>query len=123
MNKSTDSDLTMLANNNFESVLSSVRNSCLNFSIHKSTFSATISLKKTIVKGRTGACVIPPHICEDKNSDLCDDQAARDDKICSLHIKYKELLSAYASSNENITLLRNSILDRDSIIINLIVDS
>ena len=120
MNKSTDSDLTMLAKNNFESVLSSVRNSCLNYSIHVSPFSATISLKKTIVKDRNGACIIPPLICENKSSDLRDDKAALEDEICSLRIKYKELLSAYASSNDNITSLQNSIIDRDNIISDLI---
>ena len=122
MNKSTDSDLTMLAKNNFESVLSSVRNSCLNYSIHVSPFSATISLKKTIVKDRNGDCVIPPLICEDKSSDLRDDKAALEDEICSLRIKYKELLSAYASSNDNITSLQNSIIDRDNIISDLNAD-
>ena len=119
MNKLTDSDLTMLANNNFESVLSSVRNSCLNYSIHQSPFSATISLKKTIVKDRTGACIIPPHICENKSSNLLNDKAILEDEICSLHIKYEELLSAYESTKDKITLLQNSIRDRDSIISDL----
>ena len=116
----TDSDLTMLANNNFESVLSSVRNSCLNYNIQVSPFSATISLKKSIVRDRTGACIIPPHISE--SSDAQNDKAVLADELRSLRIKYEELLSAYALTTNNVTLLQNSIKDRDIIIGDLMAE-
>ena len=119
MNKLTNSDLTMLANNNFESVLSSVRNSCLNYSINVSPFSATISLKKSIVKDRSGVCIIPAQ-CE--NSDIQNDKAILEDELCSLRIKYDKLLSAYASTTDNVTFLQNSIKDRDIIIGDLMAE-
>ena len=93
MENFTDSDAAMLANNNFESILSSVRDSCLNYSIHISPFSATISLRKTIAKDKTGA-YITPRQCKSENSDLERKVSLLEEKLKNLDMKYEEALSA-----------------------------
>ena len=110
----------MVANKNFDSILCSVRSSCLNYSIQVSPFSATISLKKTIVKDKTGAYRIPPPIYEHENSDLQNINDALENELSSLKSKYGELLSVYVSTKDNLTLLQESIKDRDNLIRNLI---
>ena len=120
MNKMTDSDLTMVANKHFDTILSSVGRSCLNYSIQVSPFSATISLRKTLAKDRTGASIIPSHVYEDKSLHLANEKSALEDELRSLRIKYEELLSTYASTNNNLTLLQNSLKERDSIILDFI---
>ena len=110
----------MLANKHFESVLSSVRNSCLNYSIQVSPFSATISLRKSIVKDRTGSYIVAPPTFEEKNCNLRNEKAALVAEISSLHSKHEELLSNYASTNETIIFLQNSIKDRDDMIQDLL---
>ena len=116
MDELTDSDLAMVANAEFENILRSIRNSCLNYHLQVSPFSATISLRKTVVKDKAGAYIIPRH-CEDIS--LQRENTVLEDKLNSLRRKYEELLSSYSTANENITLLQNSIKDRDNIIIDL----
>ena len=120
MNELTDSDLTMVANKNFDSILRSVRSSCLNYSIQVSPFSATISLKKTIVKDKTGAYRIPPLVYEHENSNLQNINDALENELSSLKSKYGELLSVYVSAKDNLTLLQQSIKERDKMIRNLL---
>ena len=119
MENFTDSDAAMLANNNFESILSSVRDSCLNYSIHISPFSATISLRKTIAKDKTGA-YITPRQCKSENSDLVRKVSLLEDKLTNLDMKYEEALSARESEFEKNTFLQKEIKQRDNIIADLI---
>ena len=122
MDNLVDSDLAMIANNNFEDILSTIRNSCLNYSIQVSPFSATISLRKTIIKDRAGAHIISRH-CEDKSSDLRRENSALEEELRNLRSRYEELLSLYSTTNENITLFQKLIKDRDSVIIDLIASN
>ena len=50
---------TMLAIETFDGVLEHVRNSCLNFSMQVSPFSAVISIKKSLIKDKTGQLLLP----------------------------------------------------------------
>ena len=52
-----NSDLTMLAEKSFDSILKQVQDSKLNFQIKLSPFSAEISLKKTFIKNQSGECI------------------------------------------------------------------
>ena len=120
----TDSDAAMLANCNFERILSSIRNSGLNYTAHVSPFSATISLRKTIIKDKTGAYITPAwqfNSCA--NSDLQSEISSLEDKLKNLRLKYEESLSDKANEIENNNLLRKMIKQRDNIIDDLIVEN
>ena len=52
-------DLTMLANTTFDSVISHIRSSCLNFSMQLTPFSAVISLRKSFMMDKSGSVVLP----------------------------------------------------------------
>ena len=54
-----DLDPTMLASKTFDNIVNLIQNSCLNFQIQLSPFAATISLKKSLIKDRTGSYVFP----------------------------------------------------------------
>ena len=51
---------TMLAAKTFNEVLDGIQKSNLNFQLHVSPFTAKISLKKSLVKDRTGSFLLPP---------------------------------------------------------------
>ena len=53
-------DSTMAASKVFDKILDDVKTSNLNFCLQLSPFSANISLKKTLVKDKTGSYLYPP---------------------------------------------------------------
>ena len=55
-----DINLTMAASDAYEALLKKIRTSNLNFRIEQSPFSAIISLKKSLVKDKTGQMLKPP---------------------------------------------------------------
>ena len=59
MEKLSDSDLTMLAATSFNGILNLIQNSCLNFQVQLSPYSALISLKKSFVKDKEGSLILP----------------------------------------------------------------
>ena len=52
-------DLTMLATTTFDSIISQIQASCLNFSMQLTPFSAVISLRKSFVTDKSGFVVTP----------------------------------------------------------------
>ena len=62
----TDSDFnpTMAACDAFEKVLNCVKTSNLNFCLQLSPFSANISIKKTLVKDKSGFYLSPPAVTD-----------------------------------------------------------
>ena len=92
MDELTDSDLAMVANAEFENILRSIRNSCLNYNLQVSPFSAIISLRKTMIKDKVGAYISPRH-CEDISPDLRRENTVLEDKLNSFRRKYEELIS------------------------------
>ena len=56
----TNSDTTMLASKAFHDILNRIQSSNLNFQLQISPFAALISLKKTLVKDKSGAYLLPP---------------------------------------------------------------
>ena len=116
MEKMTDSDVTMLANENFEYILNVIQNSCLNYSIQFSPFSATISLRKTLIKDKNGSHIIPQKL------DLRGQHVALGNQLKNLRMEHEEVLSAYESANKIITHLRQMVKERDTIIEDLTVE-
>ena len=64
---SSDLNPTMLAGKMFENILHQIQTSNLNFNLQLSPFSALISLKKTLVKDKTGTPLLPPPCPPAKN--------------------------------------------------------
>ena len=63
---SSDIDPTMLASKAFDRILQIIQQSNLNFALQVSPFSANISIKKSLVKNKSGCFLLPP---EPSNSD------------------------------------------------------
>ena len=61
MISSDSTNPTMLACESFDAILEHVRNCGLNFQIQVSPFSAIISLKKSLVKDKSGNLLLPPY--------------------------------------------------------------
>ena len=58
--KTSDFNPTMAASQTFETILNTIKSSNLNFQLMLSPFSATISLKKSLVKDKSGHLLSPP---------------------------------------------------------------
>ena len=119
MEQLTDSDAAMLANKNFEIILSTIRSSSLNYSIQVTPFAATISLRKTIIKDKTGTYIAPRHM-EVENSELKYEISNLKNKLTTLRSKHEELLCVNAGAVQNNMLLQNMIKDRDILVNELI---
>ena len=59
----SDQQPTMLASNMFYRILNLIQSSNLNFQLQLSPFSAQISLKKSLVKDKSGTVLLPPPDC------------------------------------------------------------
>ena len=64
-----NSDATMVANQSFYNVLNHVQNSHLNYQVHFSPFSTIISLKKSLVKDKSGRPILPSSFSFAPNED------------------------------------------------------
>ena len=78
---SSDINPAMLATNTFNKILQDVQKSNLNFSLQVSPFSATIYLKKTLVKDKSGTELIPPIDTCDQSSDIIAALTAKNMKL------------------------------------------
>ena len=68
-NKTSDIDPTRLASETFDRILSVIQHSNLNFALQVSPFSATISLKKSLVLEKSCSFRVPPEpLIDNKNS-------------------------------------------------------
>ena len=65
----SDRNLAMLSSNAFENIINQIRTSNLNFQLQMSPFSACISLKRSLVKEKSGAFLLPPAAPESPNSE------------------------------------------------------
>ena len=89
MNKFISSDLAnpeMLAAQTFDKILDVIQRSNLNFQLQVSPFSAYISLKKSLVKDRSGSFLQPPPITPLLSPTLVDDVAKHLARIMNLKV-------------------------------------
>ena len=95
----SDSESTMYANQTFNSILTQVQNSYLNFHLQISPFAAVISLKKTLVKDHDGVPLLPMKREDtsinkrDKSNDIERDYLALEEKFNDLEIEYTKACS------------------------------
>ena len=129
--KTFTSDLinpTMLASEKFDAILEQVKNSCLNFQIQESPFSAIISLKKSFIKDRSGNLLLPAS--NHHGEQLIDKNTKLEHEVMVLRKMYEDVVSEakvkleVATNNEQqlkaeIKTLKNNIKNRDDEIGNL----
>ena len=115
MDTSIDSDVTMVAAQAFSKVLDCIQNSHLNYQIQLTPFSAVISVKKTLVKNKLGAPIIPQ---------LSDSSVSMELKESStLKREYEDLLHKYEAASEHICILQKDLKARDITIKELTVSN
>jgi hypothetical protein len=106
----SDRDPTMAAKRSFENILEQIQSSNLNFQLQLSPFSASISLKKSFIRDKTGNLLLPQyppaqhvdHEVEHHNSLL----ASEND---NLKEQIEELLTSNKSSQETIDILEQKV--------------
>ena len=105
----SDTNVTMLATKSFDHILEQIQTSCLNYQIQVSPFSAFISLKKSLIKDRSGKPRLPfknksasEHIeaLLDKNHEL-------DRKLTILGNEHSKLIHDYTEACKTIETLQN----------------
>jgi len=107
MDEKIDSDLTMVTNKSFNDVLQCVQNSCLNYQIQMSPFSAIISLKKSLLKDKSGSPIMPKLQTSDElNRSL-------EIELVLMKRNYEDLLLKHAKAVETIKVLEDAINVRD----------
>ena len=108
-------DLTMLASTTFDCVISQIRDSCLNFSMQVTPFSALISLRKSFVTDTRGTAILPKNQQKDivisesakkeryfKNDSMEEDLRIAVEKIQDL--ERKVMIRDYTIASLNIAL-------------------
>lgn len=111
-----DSDFTMIATTEFNKVIDLVQSSCLNFQLKLSPFSATISLKKSLIKNKSGTFMVPMPpktgtFCDDDINLLVQQKKKLSAELCEMRKKYDGCLLAYTVACENIKTLQSQLDD------------
>ena len=108
-----DSDKTMAAATHaFNNILRGIQNSCLNYQIQMSPFSAVISLKKSLVRYKSGSVSIPDMNVVTLN-DADDNSYKKDEDFDLLRREHEKLTAKYESAIKTIKTLEQDINNRD----------
>ena len=113
MGKEQDSDLqpAMLASEAFHKILNMIQSSNLNFQLQVSPFSAQISLRKTLVKDKTGASILPPSLPSILNEDA--------KNLVTMNCKLEQDISDLSKNYERVTkaceALKNSAIENEKL--------
>ena len=121
MDEGINSDIMMLATNSFNNILYQVQDSCLNYHLQVSPFSAVISIKKSFVKDRSGSLILPPgtvSASSNRKLDVCDkeSQAKLQQDLEILQQKHEDILTELTSAYERIELLKKKNQEQENTI-------
>ena len=127
MDTQINSDVTMAASKKFDSIIHQIEKSGLNFRLEVTPYSAFISLKKSLVKDKSGSPIFPLHTV---GSELGSVSSKSEDslllKIESLEAqlrkaddRYEDMSKKFTAASESIYILRESLTDREETIKNL----
>ena len=100
----SDRNLAMLASNAFENIINQIRTSNLNFQLQMSPFSACISLKRSLVKEKSGAFLLPPATPESPSSEseiaaLAKKNLQLENKLLEMNEKYARVVEEHEKNN------------------------
>ena len=124
IDESINSDITMLATDSFNNILNQVQDSCLNFQLQVSPFSALISIKKSFVKDKSGCLILPSAtVSACKNSSISKSdgsdvkcQIKLQQELDLLQIKYDDLYTELTRAYESIKLLKKTNQEQQNLI-------
>ena len=101
---------TMLASQNFTSILEQVQSSGLNFQLQVSPFSAIISLKKSFIKENSDKLLLPrDHMPCENGKALVDKNIKLENDIVALTTLHKEVVKDCKNANETIISLEKTL--------------
>ena len=131
MEKITDSDTNsaMLASNVFNKIIDQIQSSNLNFHLQISPFSAKISLKKSLIRGKAGALLLPPDriMLANKNDDGVENLAAKnvmlEEKLFLLENNYQQAVNDSAKADEMINILECKVVKAEAHALEIYNDS
>ena len=116
----SDIDTTMLASKAFYDILSRIQSSNLNFQLQISPFAALISLKKTLVKDKSGTYLLPPSTMPIVRDDDFENLVARNLKlekdILDLKKNYEKAYESLQNSEAENEVLKKAIIDKDIVL-------
>ena len=110
----TDSDLAMAATDSFNKILYNIQNSCLNYQLKLTPFTAIVSLKKTFAKNRSGKPIIPD---DTKNRAFLDSdrKASRmQPDFYLMQCKHQELMQNLSDAYATIEVLKKLNSEREN---------
>ena len=112
MDEFTDSDcnLTMLATKSFDHILDLIKTSCLNYQIQISPFSAFISLKKSLIRDKSGKPHLPTklrNISSEHIEALVEKNHELQRKLSILSNDHTKLINDYDEAHQTIKKLQD----------------
>ena len=112
-NQFINSDATMIATQTFYSILNQVQNSNLNYQLQLSPFSAMISLKRSLLKDKSGNPILPgsSNFVSNETKMLLEHKAHLEQELISLQKDYKCVLGAHKNACATIEALEKHIRD------------
>merc|ERR1712106_1196651 len=101
----------MLAERTFANILHQIQASNLNFHLQISPFSALISLKKTLVKDKSGALILPPAspVKNDELAALTAQNLILERDITTLNNKYQHAVDDCEAAHNKVKYLEANI--------------
>ena len=107
-NQFINSESTMIATQTFFDILNHMQNSNLNYQLQLSPFSAMISLKRSLVKDKSGMPILPSNssCASDEKKTLLDHKLHLEKELFSLQNDYKCVLNAHKNACATIETLR-----------------
>ena len=110
-NQLINSDATMVATQAFYSILNQVQTSNLNYQLQLSPFSAMISLKRSLLKDKSGIHIMPfsSSHAANETKNLLDHKAHLEKELYNLQNDYKCVLTAHKNACATIESLEKHI--------------
>ena len=113
MDRTINSDGTMAAMKTFDYILNQIQQSCLNYRLDVSPFSAIISLKKSFAKDKSGNPIAHYPLDNEESGEAKLKLQTLEDELSSIQSNYKELLNKYNAAVESMAVMEKSLKEKD----------
>ena len=117
------SEFTMIAEQKFYNIVSEIQASCLNYNMQLSPFSASISLKKSLIRDRLGNVICSKYPANSKPllanislEKLLSENQNQTQELNCLKVEHEKLVSEFTEANDTIIKLKLALKERDNLI-------
>ena len=117
------SELTMIAEQKFYNIVSEIQESCLNYNMQLSPFSASISLKKSLIKDRLGNVICSKYPTNSKPllskislEKLLSENQNQTQELNCLKVEHEKVVAEFTEANYIIIKLKLALKERDDLI-------